>query len=314
LVTTAILAFAHLGPAQQAGKVARIGLLIPGSQSAFAVRMDAFRQGLREHGYVEGQNIVIEYRYGEGKEERFPALAAELIRLNVNVIVTASAQAARAAKKASGTVPIIFTAINDPIGAGLVASFARPGGNVTGMTNLAQQLDGKRLELLKETFPDIIRVIHLWAQGTPESGIDIAARALGVQLQSVEVRSADHFDRAFEAAVKGRAQALLLSQSPLFITHQKRIVDFAAKRRLPAIYPTSDYTDRGGLMSYAHNNLENWRRAAMFVDKILKGAKPADLPVEQPSKFEMVINLKTAKAIGLAIPPNVLARADRVIR
>jgi putative ABC transport system substrate-binding protein len=314
LITIVILPFVHLAHAQQAKKVARIGLLVPGSQSAFSVRIDAFRQGLRELGYLEGQNIVIEYRYGEGKTERLPELAGELVRLKVDVIVTASTLSVQAAKKTSGTVPVIFTAVNDPVGTGLVASFARPGGNVTGMTNLSTELDGKRLELLKETFPKVIRVAYLCNPNSPKSEMQAAAQALGVQLQTLEVRSANDFNPAFEAVLKARAQAIIISPSPVFITYQKQIVDFAAKNRLPAVYTTGDYVIGGGLMSYAHNNLENWRRAATYVDKILKGAKPADLPVEQPTKFELVINLKTAKQIGLTIPPNVLARADKVIR
>jgi putative ABC transport system substrate-binding protein len=314
LIAIAVLAFVHLGRAQQAKKVARIGLLIPGSQSAFAIRIDAFRQGLRELGYVEGQNIIIDYRYGEGKTDRFSDLAAELVRFKVDVIVTASTLSVQAAKKASGTIPIVFTAVNDPIVTGLVASFARPGGNVTGMTNLSTELDGKRLELLKETFPKVIRVAYLCNPNSAKTEMQAAAQALGVQLQTLEVRSANDFDPAFEATIKARAQALIISPSPVFITYQRQIVDFAAKNRLPAVYTTGDYVIGGGLMSYAHSNLENWRRAATYVDKILKGAKPAELPVEQPTKFELVINLKTAKQIGLTIPPNVLARADRVIK
>jgi len=309
-----LLALGSLAHAQQAKKAARIGLLIPGSQSAFAIRIDAFRQGLRELGYVEGQNIVVEYRYGEGKTDRFPDLAAELVRLKVDVIVTASTLSVQAAKKASGTIPIVFTATNDPVGTGLVASFARPGGNVTGMTNLSTELDGKRLELLKETFPKVIRVAYLCNPNSPITEMQAAAQVLGLQLQILEVQSAGDFDPAFEAALKARAQALIMSPSPVFITYQRQIVDFAAKNRLPAIYTTGDYVTGGGLMSYAHSNLENWRRTATYVDKILKGAKPADLPVEQPSKFELVINLKTAKQIGLTIPPNVLARADKVLK
>jgi len=314
LFVVVLLAVAVIGEAQQPKKVPRIGLLVPGSQSAFSVRIDAFRQGLSELGYVEGRNIVIEYRYAEGKTERFPDLAAELVRLKVDIIVTASTPSVQAAKKVSGTIPIVFTAINDPIGTGLVASFARPGGNVTGTTNLSQELDGKRLELLKETFTKVVRVAYLCNPNSPISEMQAAAQALGVQLQTLEVRSANDFDPAFEAALKARAQALIISPSPLFITYQKQIVEFAAKNRLPAVYTTGDYVIGGGLMSYAHNNLENWRRAAMFVDKILKGAKPADLPVEQPSKFELVINLKAAKQIGVTIPPNVLVRADKVIK
>jgi putative tryptophan/tyrosine transport system substrate-binding protein len=303
--------------AQQLAKVPRIGLLVPGTQSAFSIRTDAFRQGLRELGYVEGQNIVIEYRYTDGKADRLPDLATELVGLKVDVIVTASIPPVLAAKKASSPTPIVFAAVNDPVAAGLVDSLAHPGGNITGLTNLSPDLDGKRLELLKEAFPKLTRVAYLWnpdAPGTGLAGMQAAASGLGVQLQSLEARSANDFDSAFEAALRERAHALITLPSPVFITHQKRIVEFAAKNRLPAIYSFSDFVDAGGLMSYAPSLLENWRRAAIFVDKILKGTKPADLPVEQPKKFEFIINLKTAKQIGLTIPPNVLARADRVIR
>ena len=254
-VAVVMLASVQSAEAQQAKKVPRMGLLVPGSQSAFAIRTDALREGLRELGYVEGQNIVVEYRYEEGKTDRFPDLAAELVRLKLDVIVTATTAGVLALKKASSAVPIVFTAVNDPIRSGLVASFARPGGNVTGMTNLSEGLDGKRLELLKETFPKVVRVAYLCNPNSPRSEMQAASRALGVQLQLLEVQSADDFEAAFEAAVKRRAQALIASQSPVFITHQKRIVDFAAKGRLPAMYPTSDYVNGGGLMSYSPTNL-----------------------------------------------------------
>jgi putative ABC transport system substrate-binding protein len=316
LLATLFLSNTFLAEAQQP-KVQRLGLLVPGSQSAFSSRTEAFRQGLRDLGYTEGQNIVIESRYGEGRPDRFIELAGELVHLKVDVVVTASATAILAAKKASSTIPIVFTAVNDPIAAGIVASLARPGGNITGITNLSTDLDGKRLELLKETFPKVSRVGYLWnpdAPGTGLPGMQGAALGLSVQLQSLGARTLNDLDTAFELALKERVQALITLQSPFFITHHNRIVDFAIKNRLPATFPTSDYVDAGGLMSYAHNNLENWRRAAYFVDKILKGTKPADLPVEQPTKFELVINLKTAKQIGVAIPPQVLARADKLIR
>jgi putative ABC transport system substrate-binding protein len=304
--------------AQQPAKVPRIGVLVPGSQSAFSIRTDAFRHGLRELGYVEGQNIVIEYRYAEGKTDRLPDLATELIRLlKVDVILTASIPPVLATKKASSTIPIVFAAVNDPVASGLVDSLARPGGNITGLTNLSPDLDGKRLELLKETFPKVTRVGYLWNPEAPATGLrgmQATAPGLGVQLQSLEVRTANDFESAFEAALRGQAHAIITLPSPVFITHQKRIVDFANKSRLPAIYSFSDFADTGGLMSYAPSLLENWRRAATYVDKILKGSKPADLPVEQPTKFELVINLKTSKQIGVTIPPNVLARADKVIK
>jgi putative ABC transport system substrate-binding protein len=312
-----LLALCVPAQAQQPAKVPRIGLLVPGSRAVFAVRTDALRQGLRELGYLEDQNIAIEYSYTDGKSDRLADLVDELIRLKVDVIVTASIPPVLAAKKASSTIPIVFAAVNDPVAAGLVTSLARPGGNVTGLTNLSPDLDSKRLELLKEAFPKISRVTYLWNPDAPGTGLpamQAAAPALGVQLLSLEARTANDFDNAFETALKERTHALITLPSPVFITHQKRIVEFATKNRLPAIYPFTDFTESGGLMSYAHSNLDNWRRAATYVDKILKGAKPADLPVEQPKKFELAINLKTAKQIGVTIPPNVLARADRVIK
>lgn len=302
--------------AQQPGKVPRIGVLVPGSQSAFSVRTDAFREGLRELGYVEGQNIVTDYRYTEGKTERLADLAAELVDLKVDLIVTASVPPVLAAKKASSTVPIVFAAVNDPVAAGLVDSLARPGGNITGLTNFSPDLDGKRLELLKQAFPKVFRVAYLWnpdAPGTGLGGMQAAASRLGVQLQSLEARTANDFDSAFEAALREHAHALMTLPSPVFITHQKRIVDFATKSRLPAIYSFSDFTNTGGLLSYAPGD-DNWRRAAAYVDKILKGTKPADLPIERPRKFVFIVNLKAAKQIGVTIPPNVLVRADRVIK
>jgi putative ABC transport system substrate-binding protein len=305
--------------AQQPAKVPQIGFLASRSPSSFSSETEAFRQGLRELGYVEGQNIGIEYRYAEGKTDRFADLATELVRLKVDVIVTSSTPGVLAAKKASSTIPIVFGAINDPVASGLVASLARPGGNITGLTNLSPDLDGKRLELLKESFPKVIitRVGYLWNPDAPGTGwtrMQAAASGLGLQLQPLEARSADDFDSAFEAALRERVNALITLPNPLTNTHHKRIVDFATKSRLPAIYPNRVYVDAGGLMSYAPDLNANYRRAAIFVDKILKGTKPADIPVEQPTKFEFVINLKTAKQIGLTIPPNVLARADKVIK
>jgi len=301
--------------AQQPSKIPRVGLLMPGSKSAFTIRAEAFRQGLRELGYVEGQNIVIEYRYVEGETDRIADLAGELVRLKVDVIVTASLPPVLAAKKASNTIPIVFAAVNDPVAAGRVASLARPGGNVTELTNFSPDLDGKRLELLKEALPHVTRVAYLWnpdAPGTGLRGMQAVATGLGLQLQSLDVRTPTDFDGAFESAVRGRAQALIALPSPLFITHYKRIVDFATKSRLPAMYPFRDFVAGGGLMSYTPSD-ENWRHAASYVDKIIKGAKPADLPVERPTKFELVINLKTAKALGLTIPHSLLLRADQVI-
>jgi ABC-type uncharacterized transport system substrate-binding protein len=305
--------------AQQPKKVPRIGFLGGASASFYAARTNAFRQGLNELGYTEGKNIVIEYRYAEGKFDRLPDLAAELVGLKLDVIVAAPTPSVLAAKKASATTPIVFASVVDPVASGLVASLARPGGNITGLTILGPELSGKRLELLKEVLPNVTRVAALWNSANPAQELiwkemQAAAQELRLQLQSLEVRSANDFDIAFEAALRERAQALIPSGEPLINTQLKRIVEFAAKNRLPAMYAGPEVVDAGGLMSYAPNYTDQYRRAAIYVDKILKGAKPADLPVEQPTKFEFVINLKTAKQIGLTIPPNVLARADKVIK
>ena len=245
-------------------------------------------------------------------------MAAELIRLKVDVVVTSSSASVRAVKKASATTPVVFAAVGDPVASGLVASLAKPGGNITGLTMLSQELSGKRLELLKEAFPKLTRVAALWSsEGTGlevMKAVQTAAQGLGVKLQSLEIRTANDFDSAFEAAIRERAQSLLTHPLPVINLNRERIIQFAAKNRLPAMYPIPEFTDAGGLMSYAPNYADLYHRAAVYVDKILKGAKPADLPVEQPTKFELVINLKTAKQIGLTIPPNVLARADRVIK
>ncbi|HSE87322.1 MAG TPA: ABC transporter substrate-binding protein [Candidatus Binatia bacterium] len=305
--------------AQQPKKVPRIGFLGGASASSYAVRINAFRQGLNQLGYIEGKNIVIEYRYAEGKLDRLPALAKELVGLKPDVIVAAPTPSVLAAKKASAMIPIVFVSVGDPVGSGLVASLARPGGNITGLTVLVPELSGKRLELLKEAIPNVIRVAALWNPANPAQElvwkeIQAAAQELRLQLQSLEVRSANDFDIAFEAALRERAQALIPSPDPLINTQLKRIVEFAAKNRLPAMYGGPEVVDAGGLMSYAPNYTDHYRRTATYVDKILKGTKPADLPVEQPKKFEFIINLKTAKQIGLTIPPNVLARADKVIK
>jgi putative tryptophan/tyrosine transport system substrate-binding protein len=294
-------------------------ILIPTSESNLSARVEAFRQRLRELGYVEGKNIFIEYRYADGKLERLPDLADELVRLKVDVIVTPGGSAILAAKKASATIPMVFAAAPDPVGSGLVSSLARPGGNITGLSMMAPDLEGKRLELLKEAFPKVARVAFLrdrsGARGNKAlTEMEAAAKALGLKLLSLEVRSLDDFGGAFARAKKERAQALITTPGGLINTQQRRVLDFAAKNRLPAIYPYSEFVEAGGLMSYGPGNTDLWRRAADFVDKILKGAKPADLPVEQATKFEFIINLKAAKQIGLTIPPNVLARADKVIR
>jgi putative ABC transport system substrate-binding protein len=303
--------------AQQPAGIHRIGILSI-SESVFPARVEAFRRRLRELGYIEGQNIVFEYRYAEGKQDRFPALAAELVRLKVDVLVMAGTPAARAAKNATATIPIVFAGVSDPLRSGIVSSLAQPGGNITGLSLMVPDLDGKRLELLKEAVPKVARVAFLWQPGgrgnLPLTRMEAAAKALGLKLQSLPVRSLDDFEGAFARAKKERAQVLITTTGSRINTQQRRVLDFAAKNRLPAIYHYSEFVEAGGLMSYGPDNTDIWRRAADFVDKILKGAKPRDLPIEQPKKFEFTINLKAAKQIGLTIPPNVLARADKVIR
>jgi putative ABC transport system substrate-binding protein len=323
-LTIVLLTTVSFTQAQEPKKIPRIGFPVPTSPcSAPNERIEAFRQGLNALGYVEGKNIIIECRSAEGKFDRLHDLVAELVRLNVDIIVTSSSRAARAAKKVTTTVPIVMAYGGDPFQDGLVASLAHPGGNVTGLTNLSAELSGKRVELLKEILPRLARVAVLQhsVMGERLSGgalkeLQAAAPSLKLQLQVLEVQTADDFARAFEGANKARAGALVVMQDPtgLFIGNRKQIVDLAVKNRLPAIYPQIIYANAGGLMVYAANEIEMFRRAATYVDKILKGRKPADLPVEQPTKFEFVINLKTAKQIGLTIPPNVLARADKVIR
>jgi putative ABC transport system substrate-binding protein len=305
--------------AQQPTKVPRIGYLGGASTSANAARIEAFRQGLRELGYVEGKNIVIEWRSSEGKADRLPGLAAELVRLKVDVIVTGGAAATRPAKEATVTIPIVMAQDNDPVGNGFVASLARPGGNITGLATLAPELSGKLLELLKETVPRLSRVAVLGTSTIPGSGqmlreVELAAEAFGVKLQYLDVLSPKDIEPAFRAAGKGRADAVLVLGGPVLVSHRTQIADLTAKNRLPAVYGQAEFMDAGGLMFYGASITEMFRRAATYVDKILKGAKPADLPVEQPTKFEFIINLKAAKQIGLTIPPNVLARADKVIR
>ena len=309
--------------AQQAAKVARIGYLAANLAASPHLR-EAFLQGLRDLGYVEGRNVVIEYRDAEGKLERLPALAAELVALKVDVIVAASTLAALAAKQATRTLPIVFAAAADPVASGLVTSLARPGGNVTGLSILAPELVGKCLEQLKQAVPGVSRVAVLWQPGALGErtekdmlkGAEVAARALGVRLQFVEARGPADFDRAFSDMTRARAGALTVLPSAMFVNERRRLVDLAAKNRLPAVYALREFVDAGGLMSYGPNLADLFRRAATYVDKILKGAKPGDLPVEQPTKFELVINLKTAKALGLTIPPSVLragGSGDRVM-
>ena len=305
--------------AQQAGKVPRIGFLDPTSRAVSKARIESFRQGLVKLGYKEGKNIAIDYRFADGESERLNEHAAELIRLNVDIIVTRAIPGAVAAQHATIKTPIVFVGVADAVAAGLVASLAKPGGNITGLTSLAPELSGKRLEVLRETFPKLARVAVLRNSSNAGDAItwketEEAAQALGLQLHSLEVRSVKDFENVFESATKADGQALLTLPDPLLQSHRKEIVDFAAKSRLPGIYPDPEYVAAGGLMSYAANPVEFYARAASYVDRILKGAKPADLPVEQPTKFDLVINLKAAKQIGLLIPQKVLARADRVIR
>jgi len=318
LVAVILFTIPMTAQAQQPARILRIGILSPLSASSLSTRLEAFRRRLRELGYVEGKNIVIEYRYADGKRERLRDLAADLVRLKVDIIVTASGGAILAAKKASSTIPIVFTAAADPVGDGYVSSLARPGGNITGLSLMAPDLDSKRLEILKEAFPKVARVAFL-SGGGPRRNLaltewEAAAKALGLKLLPLEVRSLDDFESAFARAKREGAQALITSVSPLFTTLQRQVVDFAAKNELPAMYPFSGFVEAGGLMSYGPNQTDQLRRVADFVDKILKGTKPADLPVEQPTKFELVINLKTAKQIGVVIPPDVLARATKIIR
>jgi putative ABC transport system substrate-binding protein len=304
---------------QQAGKVPRIGFLGVTSPSDRPSLLDAFRQGLRELGWVEGQNIFIDYRYAEGRLDRLPELAAELVRLKVDIIVSVGTQGVTAARNATETIPIVMIGVRDPVGTGLIASLARPGGNVTGVSGSAGlEIVTKQLELLKETAPKAHRVTIL---SNPDNAyhelaireVNVAAESLGVQLQLLEARGPNEFDGAFAAMAKERVGALLVLSDSIFNSHQALLADFAARSRLPAVYGVRESVEAGGLMSYGPSFPDFYRRSAAYVDKILKGAKPADLPVEQPTKFELVINLKTAKALGLTVPPTLLARADEVI-
>jgi putative ABC transport system substrate-binding protein len=317
LLTTVLLTTSSLADAQQPTKIPRIGFLVVPQRSFFSTRLETFRQGLRGLGYVEGTNVIIEYRYADGKLDLLPALASELVQLKVDVMVTSSVAGVLAAKTAAGTIPIVFAAVSDPVGTGLVASLARPGGNVTGLSIFAPELSGKRLELLKEAFPKVTRVVILWnptSDSLSFTEMQAAAKVLGVQLLSMEVRGANDFESGFKLAKKENAQALVTMPTPVINSNQTQILDFVVKNRLPAMYAVPEFVEAGGLMSYAPNYADQFRRAAVFVDKILKGTKPADIPVEQPMKFEFIINLKSAKQIGLTVPPNVLVRANRVIR
>ena len=354
VIAFVLLVCGAVAEAQQPAKVARIGFLASFG-SGPDTRIKAFQQGLRELGYIEGKNIVIEYRYAEGSNDRLTNFAADFVRVKVDVIVTGSTIAVRAAKKLAETIPVVMAGTGDPVGTGLVASLSRPGGNVTGLSSVGPELNTKRLELLKETVTGVSRIAVLFNGANPSNvaalkQVEIAARALGVQIQSSDVRGADDYETAFDAAIRRRAnaeaaakglrlrlqflgakgaddldsafdaakragaQAIIAHPSTFLVTNRARIIDLAAKNRLPAIYPSTRFAEAGGLMSYGPDAVDNSRRAAVYVDKILKRTKPADLPVQQPMKFELVINLKAAKQIGLTIPPNVLVRADRVFR
>jgi ABC-type uncharacterized transport system substrate-binding protein len=321
LLTTFLLTSTPIAEAQQPAKVAKIGELVFGGRpgGGLGIGRELLRRELRQLGYIEGKNVVFEVRSADGKPDRFPALADELVRLKVDVILATSGGEIRAAKNATRTIPVVFMTTGDPVAAGIVDSLARPGGNLTGFTVISALLAGKRLELLKETIPKLSRVAVLWnpqdpgpAQQWKES--QIPARELSLQLHSMEVSNVDKYEDAFTEATKARSAALAVTLHTLANTNQKQIADLAARNRLPAIYPRGDYVESGGLMSYGADQVEPYRRAASMVDKILKGAKPADLPVEQPTKFELVINFKTAKALGLTIPPVVMMRAEKVIK
>ena len=319
LLIVAVVVVAAIAQAQQPAKIPRIGLLSPFSPSATALWHQAFLQGLRDLGWVEGKNISIEYRYAEGRRDRLPDLVADLVRLKVDIIVASVNTDALVAKKTTRTIPIVMASAGEPVATGLVDSLARPGGNITGLSQMAPEMAGKRLELLKEIVPKLSRVAVLWnPQGTTSTlnwkEIQLPARELGVKLHSLEVQSLNDFDKALEDATRARAGALSIMPDQLFAGNLKRIADLAVKSRLPSIFHLSEFADSGGLVAYGPDRPDQFRRAATYVDKILKGAKPADLPVEQPKKFEFIINLKAAKQIGLTIPPNVLARADKIIR
>lgn len=320
LTLTIVLLLASVHSAESQPKKPRIGFLSSASQEQFSHTYAAFLQGLRDLGYVEGQNIVIESRWAEGKAERLPELAAELVRLKVDLIVsTGGTGTALAAKGATTTIPIVFTAGGDLVKVGLIASLARPGGNLTGLSLLTVELGAKRLELLKETFPKVHRVAMLGNPANPAYASQLreaqaAAKPLALQLQILEVRGPEDFESAFSAMAERRSSALLVSTDAMLYAERKRIVELATKSRIPAIYEFKEFVEAGGLMSYGTNIIAVYRRAAVYVDKILKGAKPGELPVEQPINFEFFINLKTAKALGVTIPPNVLVRADKVIK
>jgi ABC-type uncharacterized transport system substrate-binding protein len=316
LVTILLFASVYLAEAQEPKNIPRLGILFIGSRNQ--PHLEAFKQGLRELGYTEGRNIVLEYRYAEGNNNRLPELAAELVRDKVDIIVTTASVSALAARAVTKTIPIVMTSGN-PLETGLAASLAKPGGNVTGLSTLGADLSGKRLELLRETFPKTTRIAVLrspqeYEAVTGYKETQEAAQAFSLRLHSIEVQSANDFEHAFAQMKKAHDSALVVILSPMVTLNSRRIVELALKYRLPGMYPTKQFAEEGGLMAYGPLMADLYRRAATYVDKILKGAKPADLPVQQPTKFELVINLKAAKQIGLTISPNVLARADKVIK
>jgi len=319
LIALIVFAPCFSAEAQQPTKIPRIGYLSATSLSTTAARVEAFRRGLNELGYTEGKDILIQYRYAEGKLDRVRELALELVRLNVDVIVSGGPAATGPAKEATTRIPIVMGQDTDPVGNGFVASLARPGGNITGLSTLAPELSGKQLELLKEIVPKLARVVFIGMSTEPGNAqalreIELAARAYGIKLQNIDIRDSKDIENGLREASQGRAGAVLVPQLPILASQRKQITELAVKRRLPAVYGQAEYVDIGGLIYYGPSITELFRRAATYVDKILKGAKPSDLPVEQPTKFEFVINLKAAKQIGLTIPPTVLARADKVIR
>jgi putative ABC transport system substrate-binding protein len=319
LLILLIFAFVHRAEAQQSSRIPRIAFLSSLSPAVVSERVEAFRQGLRELGYVEGKNIVIEWRYADGKTERLPGLAADLVRLNVDIIVTGGPAVNRSAKEATATVPIVLSFDNDPVGNGFAASLARPGGNITGLSTHYPEITGKQLELLKEIVPRLSRVAvfgNLTVPGNAQAlrETEMAAGAFGVKVQYLDIQNPKEIESAFRSAGKERADAVLVLGSQVVTSHARQFAEAAAKSRLPAIYWSPEFVKAGGLVSYSVSINDLFRRTAIYVDKILKGAKPADLPIEQPTNFEFIINLKAAKQIGLTIPPNVLARADRVIK
>src|SRR3984893_6590033 len=317
LLSGGLLAVPLAAEAQQAGKVPRVGVLAPGSPPL--EHFDAFRKGLLDLGYIEGQTIILEPRWDKGSTAHHTSLVADLVRLQVNIIVAGTTPTAIAAQKATRTIPIVMAAIADPVGAGLIASLARPGGNITGMSLISAELSGKRLEILKEAIPSVSRVAVLWNPTNPNTvgllhDTQSAAQSLGIQLQVLEVRTADDVDAAFRSAVKGGAQALVTVQDALFSLQRAQIAELARKKRIPTMSGETGFAAASGLMNYGPNIVDSWRRSSVYVDNILRGARPGDLPIEQPTKFELVINLKTAKALGLTIPPSLLGRADEVIQ